>query len=64
MDQLNPIQSSVDIQNTEPNVATLSVNAGNVDSAVLKRLIEEVQFEQANNVNAYNRTHNRHNRGR
>jgi hypothetical protein len=43
-----------------------SENPGTPDfsNAVLKRLIAEVQFENANNITAYNRTHNRHNRGR
>jgi hypothetical protein len=35
-----------------------------IPSSVLKRLIEEVKFESRNEVSAYNRTHNRHNRGR
>jgi hypothetical protein len=33
-------------------------------NAVLRRLIEEVKYESQNNISAYNRTHNRHNRGR
>ena len=33
-------------------------------NAVLQRLIEEVKYESQNNISAYNRTHNRHNRGR
>lgn len=35
-----------------------------VSNAVLKRLAEEVKYENQNNILAYNRTHNRHNRGR
>jgi hypothetical protein len=35
-----------------------------VDSPTLARLIEEVQNEEANTANAYNRMHNRHNRSR
>lgn len=35
-----------------------------IPNSVLKRLIEEVKFESRNEVSAYNRTHNRHNRGR
>ena len=33
-------------------------------SAVLQRLMEEVKSDGQNNTLAYNRTHNRHNRGR
>ena len=33
-------------------------------NALLKRLIEEVNYEALNNISSYNRTHNRHNRGR
>lgn len=36
----------------------------NVSNAVLNRLINEVRAESQNNVSAYNRTHNRHNRGK
>lgn len=35
-----------------------------VSSAVLRRLIEEVRTEKLEPATAYNRTHNRHNRGR
>ncbi|MGV3613425.1 MAG: YhhA family cyclophane-containing RiPP [Fluviicola sp.] len=35
-----------------------------VDNAVLERLLKEIDFEKRSNINAYNRTHNRHNRGR
>lgn len=35
-----------------------------VPNVVLQRLIEEVQYENKSNISAYNRTHNRHNRGR
>jgi hypothetical protein len=40
------------------------VDAGQVSNALIKRLIEEVKFDSQNNILAYNRTHNRHNRGR
>ncbi len=35
-----------------------------MDNEVLKRLIGEISFEKENRINSYNRTHNRHNRGR
>ena len=43
---------------------SISIDACNVPNAVLKRLIEEVKYETQNNISAYNRSHNRHNRGR
>lgn len=42
----------------------LEVDLEKIDSAVLRRLIEEVRQEDAQQVQrVYNRTHNRHNRG-
>ena len=40
------------------------INMRDISSPVLARLIEEVRNEDINNVHAYNRTHNRHNRSR
>jgi hypothetical protein len=46
----------------------ISIRPNQMDNAVLKRLIKEIDFEKkengSNKINAYNRTHNRHNRGR
>ena len=46
------------------NVKSISLDASKVPNVLLKRLIEEVQFENRNNILAYDRAHNRHNRGR
>jgi len=43
---------------------SINLDKSKVPNAVLSRLIAEVSFESQNNVLAYNRTHNRHNRGR
>lgn len=40
------------------------LDAENISSAALRRLIEEVRTEKLIPATAYNRTHNRHNRGR
>lgn len=40
------------------------LEADKIPSAVLKRLAEEVRTSSLEPVTAYNRTHNRHNRGR
>lgn len=42
---------------------TTSVEA-KVSNSVLQRLMQEVKNDAVNNISAYNRTHNRHNRGR
>ena len=45
----------------------LTVEYNEISSPVLSRLIEEVRQEKSNTENhltSYNRTHNRHNRGR
>lgn len=43
---------------------SVNVSIENIPNPVLRRLIEEVKVEKQNNITAYNRTHNRHNRGR
>lgn len=40
------------------------VDVEEIPSAVLKRLIKEVRAETLDSATAYNRVHNRHNRGR
>ncbi len=60
-------QDSVIINNAdalETSSKPVSVEVSEVSNAVLKRLLEEVKYEGQNNISAYNRTHNRHNRGR
>jgi phage-related protein len=42
----------------------ISVDASKIQNSVLQRLIEEVKVERQNNISAYNRLHNRHNRSR
>lgn len=42
----------------------LIVEPSQISSAVLQRLLNEVRHDTENNISAYNRTHNRHNRGR
>ena len=56
------IQPQSQVNSDQGGVVT--IQAKNVQSSVLKRLIEEVKSEGVNYVNAYDRTHSRHNRGR
>ena len=58
--------TSTAIENQKASlVSNLAIDPSQIDNAVLRRLISEVQFEKKQgDVSAYNRTHNRHNRGR
>lgn len=49
-------------ENDEVDLSGIVLDAGKFDSAVLKRLVEEVKISQINKIDAYNRLHNRHNR--
>jgi len=51
-------------QNQPSTKVELAIDVKRVDNAVLKRLINEIKFDDEYVVNGYNRTHNRHNRGR
>jgi hypothetical protein len=62
MEQNSVVINNADALETSPK--PVSVEVSKVSNAVLKRLIEEVKYESQNNISAYNRTHNRHNRGR
>jgi hypothetical protein len=61
-------QNSVLVNNSENKIAIkfelASSDTSKIPNVVLQRLIQEVQYESQNNILAYNRTHNRHNRGR
>ena len=46
------------------HVRDLTIDVQQLSSPVLARLVEEVRQERHGNTAAYNRTHNRHNRGR
>ena len=56
--------SSNDDEKDRVNPDSYAVDPSTIPNPVLKRLIEEVRHEQQNNIGAYNRLHNRHNRGR
>lgn len=53
----------VEAKSEKANV-NLSIDVHKVPNPVLQRLIDEIRQEKTNRVGAYNRTHNRHNRGR
>jgi hypothetical protein len=64
MKQENQVINLTNEDDVAPNQTTVTIDAEKISNVVLKRLIEEVQFENQNNILAYNRTHSRHNRGR
>lgn len=48
--------------NQPEKINPLSIDPAKINNAVLQRLIKEVQHEIKNDINSYNRVHNRHNR--
>jgi len=57
-------QSHSDFESTESTVNQSSnvISVNEVPNAVLQRLMAEVKNDQANDMFAYDRAHNRHNR--
>lgn len=50
--------------NVAPQEEQIIIEADQMPNSVLQRLMEEVKNDNANNMFAYDRAHNRHNRGR
>ncbi|WP_439697401.1 YhhA family cyclophane-containing RiPP [Mucilaginibacter sp. AW1-7] len=48
----------------EQQTQQIVIDHTKMDNEVLIRLIGEIDFENQNRIHSYNRTHNRHNRGR
>jgi len=57
-------EQSTSYQKADRNDETVTYSAEQLPSTVLKRLIEEVRVEKTGATTAYDRMHNRHNRGR
>ena len=55
-------QEEVNLISTQP--AQVIIEANQMPDTVLKRLMEEVKNDSVNQMFAYDRAHNRHNRGR
>lgn len=62
MDFTNQIESSYETANVASSNEQIVVEASKVPNSVLQRLMEEVKNDQANDMFAYDRAHNRHNR--
>ena len=54
---------SIEAKSEKTNV-NLNINVSEVPNPVLKRIIEEIRYDKTYRLGAYDRTHNRHNRGR
>jgi hypothetical protein len=59
-------QPPVNLQQENPvtQPESLMIEPAAIDNALLSRLLAEVKAESENRLHAYNRQHNRHNRGR
>ena len=58
-------QNQIQVDESPPIPTLLEVDTDKISSAVLARLIAEVHDDETPvTIHAYNRTHNRHNRGR
>lgn len=55
------ISSNIIITKSDTPITSVETKVSN---SVLQRLMQEVKNDAINNISAYNRTHNRHNRGR
>ncbi|MEY2923272.1 MAG: hypothetical protein RL108_1898 [Bacteroidota bacterium] len=65
MEQVMPLRNNaLPTSSVAVKSNSVSIDVNKMPNAVLRRLIDEVKFENQNNITAYNRTHNRHNRGR
>lgn len=64
MEHINHTDAPVSSMEVKSNTEQIVVDAEQMPNSVLQRLMEEVKNDTANNMFAYDRAHNRHNRGR
>jgi hypothetical protein len=65
MNQAHSVSNTItEMENMKSSPKAMSMDVSEISNVVLKRLMEEVKFENQNNILAYDRAHNRHNRGR
>jgi len=62
MDFTNQVESSVETANVASSNEQIVIEATKVSNSVLQRLMEEVKNDKMNDMFAYDRAHNRHNR--
>ena len=59
-----PEKSQLQTEEASTRTDLLEVDTSKLSSPALARLIEEVRNEETSTTHAYDRVHNRHNRGR
>jgi len=64
MDIINHSDSQEEVNEISTKPTQVIFEADQMPDTVLKRLMEEVKNDNANQMFAYDRAHNRHNRGR
>lgn len=64
MDLINRTDSQEEVNVIYTKPTEVKIEANQMPDAVLKRLMEEVKNDSVNPMFAYDRAHNRHNRGR
>jgi len=64
MDIINHLDSQEEVNEISTKPTQVIFEADQMPDTVLKRLMEEVKNDNANQMFAYDRAHNRHNRGR
>lgn len=64
MDIINHPDSQEEVNDISTKPTQVIFEANQMPDTVLRRLMEEVKNDNANQMFAYDRAHNRHNRGR
>lgn len=64
MDLINSTDSQEEVNVIYTQPTQVKIEANQISDTVLKRLMEEVKNDNVNPMFAYDRAHNRHNRGR
>jgi len=64
MDLINHPDSKKEVNEISTKPTQVIFEANQMPDAVLRRLMDEVKNDKVNHMFAYDRAHNRHNRGR
>jgi len=64
MDIINHSDSQEEVNEISTKPTQVIFEANQMPDVVLRRLMDEVKNDKANHMFAYDRAHNRHNRGR
>jgi hypothetical protein len=64
MEQINQFNTECRENKSTAFFDSVIIEPSKLNNSLLERLIEEVKNDNANNIFAYDRSHNRHNRGR